>query len=113
MKKTTLNNPRYPHTIKIVRTQVTDNPFDEMEELRVMYEGCGRSYTDTTVTGDKRMDTNRRKAVIPVRYDMWAEAILDGDAITATVGNIVEEGVVKDVEPDNERTVIYWEFGRG
>lgn len=112
MKRRTLDNPRYPHAIKVVRTFVEDDPFVENDEAVVMYEGCGRSYTDTTVTGSGKMDRNRRKAVIPVRFDEWAKSLLDGDAIIATMGNIVEEGVIKDVEPDNERTVVYWELGR-
>lgn len=110
--------------IKIVRTIVgkadpsdpfadDDAPVGNDEEV-VIYEGEGRSYTDTTTEGDKYVDQNKRKASIPVRYDEWVagKCPLDGDTIYATVGNNVEKGMVKDCEPDNNRTVVYWEFIR-
>lgn len=113
MRKTSIVNERYPHRVTITRLKVSENPFDEDGDERVvLYEGPCRSYTDTTVTGDGKVDTNRRKVVIPIRFDMWSEPILDGDAIRATIGNIVEEGMVNDMEADNQRTVIYWEYGR-
>ena len=113
MRKTEIENPRYPHTVTITRLKVSDNPFDEGgDESVVLYSGVGRSYTDTTVNGDGKVDTNRRKAVIPIRFDMWAEPILDGDMVRAEIGSIVEEGVVTDFEADNQRTMIYWKYGR-
>lgn len=112
-------NDRYPHNIKIVRVSHedgVDNPFsDESDKLEtVLYDGRGRSYTDTTTEGDKNVDENKRKASIPVRFDEWDAGMqpLDGDTIYATVGNNVEVGMVKDCEPDNNRTVIYWDFRR-
>lgn len=113
MRKEEIENPRYPHRVTITRLKVSDNPFAEGEdETVVLYSGPGRSYTDTTVTGDGKVDTNRRKAVIPIRFDMWAEPILDGDMIKSEIGSITEEGVVTDFESDNQRTMIYWEYGR-
>lgn len=125
MEKPYINNPRYPHTVRIVR-KVTgksdeDDPFaddddvpvDEDKEI-VIYEGMGRCYTDTTTEGDKKVDENKRKASIPVRYDEWdaGRCPLDGDTIYSTVGNNTEIGMVKDCEPDNNRTVVYWDFTR-
>lgn len=144
MRKEIICNPRYPHTIKIVRklkreverSQVTGTvvdpddplagqdttPIDTEEAVdvvveayeKVLYEGEGRSYTDTTTTGDNNVDMNKRKASIPVRYDEWdaEEVPLDGDTIIATVGNHTEVGLVKDCEPDNNRSVVYWEYVR-
>lgn len=112
MKKYNPINDRYPHTITITRLVVSENPFSEEEESIVLYRGVGRSYTDTTVTGSKIMDTNRRKVSIPVRFDGWKMAILDGDTISVQIGNYTEEGVVKDMEGDNDRTMIYWEYNR-
>ena len=143
MKKRTVINPRYPHIIKITRvvTKKVDVPVSEAiadideddpladqdavdesttahteltEEEVVLYEGKGRSYTDTTTTGNKVVDENKREASIPIRYDEWeaGKKPLDGDTIYATVGNNTEVGIVKDCEPDNDRTVIYWEFVR-
>lgn len=112
MLKDTIINERYPHTVAISRLKVDDNPFEDNDEEVVMYEGCCRSYTDTTVSGDGKVDTNRRKIVVPIRFSMWAEPILDGDIVKVQIGNIVEEGVVTDFEADNMRTMIYWEYGR-
>ncbi len=124
MEKENIRNPRYPHLIKIVRKSVgkadPDDPFaddyapvgEDMEVI--LYNGEGRSYTDTTTVGDKYVDQNKRKASIPVRYDEWGagRCPLDGDTIYATIGNNTEVGIVKDCEPDNNRTVVYWEYIR-
>ena len=124
MEKENIRNQRYPHLIKIVRKVIgksdTDDPFadddapvGEDEEI-VLYYGEGRSYTDNTTVGDKYVDQNKRKASIPVRYDEWGagRCPLDGDTIYATIGNNTEVGIVKDCEPDNNRTVVYWEYIR-
>lgn len=123
VKKLKIINPRYPHTIKIVRvikgTGDASNPFAdddakvEDEEI-ILYEGKGRSFTDTTTEGDSNVDQNKRKASIPVRFDEWEQdrVPLDGDTIYATVGNNTEVGMVKDCEPDNNRTLVYWDYTR-
>lgn len=124
MEKENIRNQRYPHLIKIVRNVVgkadPDDPFSdgdapvgEDKEI-VLYNDEGRSYTDTTTVGDKYVDQNKRKASIPVRYDEWGagRCPLDGDTIYATIGNNTEVGIVKDCEPDNNRTVVYWEYIR-
>lgn len=136
MRKEFINNPRYPHTIKIVRiieklvpvdnaSEIEDeDPFasndtsnpqtkTEREEI-ILYEGCGRTFTDTTTNGMGKVDINKRKASIPVRYDKWeaSRQPLDGDTIYATIGNNTEEGRVRDSEPDNDRTIVYWELVR-
>ena len=124
MEKENIRNQRYPHLIKIVRKVVgksdPDDPFADYDapvgednEI-ILYNGEGRSYTDTTTVGDKYVDQNKRKASIPVRYDEWGagRCPLDGDTIYATIGNNTEVGIVKDCEPDNNRTVVYWEYIR-
>lgn len=115
MEKLEIINERYPHDIRIVRVPENDDPFSSgKDEEIVLYEGRGRSYTDTTTEGDKNVDENKRKVSIPVRYDEWDadRKPLDGDTIYATVGNNTEVGMVKDCEPDNNRTVVYWNFRR-
>lgn len=120
MRKVEVKNPRYPHTIKIIRVAVAGDPEDPLYEGpgdggdEVLYEGRGRSFTDTTTNGTQEVDLNKRKASIPVRYDEWPEGgiPLDGDTIYATVGHNTEEGRVRDCEPDNDRTIVYWEFVR-
>ena len=134
MRKETVNNQRYPHTIRIVRVSAVqkpaghggvdddEDPFasdsgpaDKTEKVEtVLYEGKGRSFTDTTTNGTQKVDINKRKASIPVRYDEWGAGRkpLDGDTIYTTVGNNAEIGRVRDCEPDNDRSIVYWEFVR-
>ena len=118
-----INNPRYPHRVTIVRLVPgkgdEDNPFADDDALVndeevVLYDGKGRSFTDTTTTGDKNVDENKRKASIPMRFDDWKAGgfPLDGDTIRVRVGNHSEEGMVKDCEGDNNRTVVYWSLRR-
>lgn len=112
MLRTKPNNPRYPHTVRIVRKEYTDNPFDGEVVERVLYEGVARCYTDTTTVGGNEVAENRRKISIPVRFDEWEEPILAGDKVFTTVGEIHEEWNVSDFEPDNDRTVVYCEMVR-
>ena len=124
MEKENIRNPRYPHLIKIVRKVVgksdpddpfadDDAPVGEDKEI-ILYNDEGRSYTDTSTVGDNYVDQHKRKASIPVRYDEWGadRCPLDGDTIYATIGNNTEVGIVKDCEPDNNRTGVYWEYIR-
>ena len=120
MEKSEIINKRYPHVVKITRKGVgegiEDDPFaeDVEPETEVLYEDEGRSYTDTTTEGDKWVDENKRKASIPVRYDEWGagKQPLDGDEIEVLIGSNREVGIIKDSEPDNNRTVVYWNFRR-
>lgn len=126
MRKDRIDNPRYPHHIRIVRVNSSsgegDDPNDPFadpvepgqETEVVVYDGIGRSFTDTTTTGTDDVDTNKRKASIPVRFDKWEVGVrpLDGDTIYATVGNNTEIGQVRDFEPDNNRSLVYWDFVR-
>lgn len=123
MRKAIVDNPRYPHHIRIVRKVYGDWLSEGEEQESVVYEGPGRSYTDTTTTGDARVDSNKRKASIPVRFDEWPHATselsqdekpfpMSGDILYVTKGNISEEWEVKDFEPDNDRSVVYGEMNR-
>lgn len=123
MRKAIVDNPRYPHHIRIVRKVYGDWLSEGEEQETVVYEGPGRSYTDTTTTGDARVDSNKRKASIPVRFDRWPQNTtgfsqegkpfpMSGDILYVTKGNISEEWEVKDFEPDNDRSVVYGEMNR-
>jgi hypothetical protein len=136
MRKEVVNNPRYPHVIKIVRlkdiqvsvvneseldsedpfaTNTTSTPHTKTEKKEVvLYDGKGRSFTDTTTNGMGKVDVNKRKVSIPVRYDKWEanRQPLDGDTIHVIIGCNTEEGRVRDSEPDNDRTIVYWELVR-
>lgn len=122
-------NPRYPHDILIYRvgkksedTSEDDDPFAEdeptaetdTEKRTILYQGNGRSYTDTTTTGDGKVENNKRKISIPKRFDEWDEDKwpLDGDTVEIAMGKVKERGTVKDFEPDNNRSVVYWELLR-
>lgn len=118
-----IENERYPHDVEIVRIipgrGSDDNPFAEgcaplVDAEDVLYIGIGRVYTDTTTTGDNMVDENKRKVSIPVRFDEWSECDfpLDGDIIRCRIGDHTEEGIVKDCEGDNNRTVVYWSLRR-
>ena len=140
MRKIKIDNPQYPHDILIYRvtqkkttttgsdskTVDDDDPFAETgtttdndttttvsEEKEIIYQGKGMSYTDTISTGDGNVEDNKRKITIPVRYDKWQDKWpLDGDTVEVTMGNVKEKGTVKDFEPDNFRSVVYWELLR-
>ncbi len=140
MRKVKIDNPQYPHDILIYRvtqkkttttgsdskTVDDEDPFAETgttedsgttttvsEEKTIIYQGKGQSYTDTTTTGDDKVENNKRKISIPVRYDKWKDVWpLDGDTVEVTMGNVKEKGTVKDFEPDNFRSVVYWELLR-
>ena len=111
-------NERYPHGILIRRVVPgrvdAENPFSDSDSLEdveaVVYDGEGRSFTDTTTEGNNYIDENKRKASIPVRYDEWDAG--GGDLIRVTIGNNVEDGVVYDCESDNNRTLVYWNLRR-
>ena len=115
-------NERYPHGILIRRVVPgrvdAENPFSDSASLddveSVVYDGEGRSFTDTTTEGNNYIDENKRKASIPVRYDEWdaGSKPTDGDLIRVTIGNNVEDGVVYDCESDNNRTLVYWNLRR-
>ncbi len=113
MRKNKIDNPRYPHTIKIVRRTLPGRYSKEPLIEETVYEGKGRSYTDTTTIGNAKVEDNKRKASIPMRYSDWGELTpKSGDILIATKGDITEEWEVKDWEPDNNRTVIYGELNR-
>lgn len=128
--KVTVDNPRYPHHVRIIRKVEEDWLPDEGSTGSssgvggdlIIYEGPGRSYTETTTTGDAKVDTNKRKASIPMRYDDWVQqnrlsdegpmVPMSGDILYVTKGCITEEWEVKDFEPDNDRSVVYGELSR-
>lgn len=119
MKKVCIDNPRYPHHVKIIRKHsISIDEEDPLSEStaddEILYEGEARSYTDTTTNGNNDVDINRRKSSVPVRFDEWSKdkLPLNGDTIISTVGENTETGMIRDCEGDNNRSVIYWDFVR-
>ena len=109
MKKQRISNPRYPHTIKIVRVTYPDlwQQSNEEPQEQVVYLGAGRCYSNGSVQG-RSVDISTRQISIPVRVDEWGELYpLSGDTVTVIMGRITETMEVKDFEPDNNRTVLY------
>lgn len=114
MKKYSVENPRFPHKIKIYRITV-DDVFEDNERIDVLYEGDARNFFNTTTDGDSKMVTNLRKSAIPVPNDFVNEAILAGDIVEAWKGKdneIHEYGRVTDFKPANFGTEIFWKYGR-
>jgi hypothetical protein len=127
MRKRKIDNPRYRHHIKIVRRILPEDEFSSESDLSevIVYDGIGYGYTDTTTNGTLHVDTNKRKASIPMRRDMWGDEFhvfdetvidkpypMDGDILLLTNGVIREEWKVRDVEADNDRTIVYGELNR-
>ncbi len=109
MRKKKIDNPRYPHTIKIVRITYSDRWSDEEPTETVLYSGDGRCYTNGGIEG-KQVDVSHRYISIPVRFDEWRGAKpSDGDTVEVQIGAITETMTLKDFEPDNNRTVLYCE----
>lgn len=111
MRKTTVNNPRYPHHVKVVRTTypehdwLDDDPGEPTET--VLYSGKGRCFTNGTVN-EKQVDISHRYISIPVRFDQWRGVKpSDGDKVEVIMGAVTETMEVKDFEPDNNRTLLY------
>ena len=118
-----VHNTRFPHTIKIWRETGSDDPFTDSVTEKVLYQGVGRAYTDTTTTGDGNVISNRRKAAIPIRFDAWTSEtdIKAGDQIEITYTNgdttsgtapLTENGLVSDRELGTMGTNIIWELVR-
>lgn len=112
MKSQNVVNPQFPHRVTITRVSESDSPFDDTESTSVIYDGEGRSYTNTTTFGDGVVAENKRKTSIPVLYKEWRDSILFGDRIRIVKNRLVEEGIVRDFEPCNFGSMIYWEIIR-
>lgn len=108
MRKQSINNPRFPHFVRILKLVSAGRYSEEMTEI-VVYDGKGRCSTSGAVEGQK-VDISHRTISIPVRFDEWKGTIpSDGDTVKVRIGNITETMTLKDFEPDNNRTVLYCE----
>lgn len=110
MKRWNLDNERFPHTIKVYR-ETKEDAFSSASAGKILYEGKGRSFTNTTTDGDV-VTLNMRKAAIPPIFSEWEDPILAGDIIEVWIGEVHEYGVVTDWEPANFGTEIYWKYVR-
>ena len=110
MRKESIENARYPHTIKVVRVTFGDwlsSTSSDGENEQLIYYGAGRCFTSGGVGGNA-VDITSRQISIPVRFDKWGTLIpSSGDRVEVTMGEVTETMEVKDFEPDNNRTLIY------
>lgn len=108
MRKHIIDNPRYPHVVKVMRmSQVDWLSDDDKQSGEVIYFGKGKCQTSGGTEG-RAVDMMTRQISIPVRFDEWGELVpSSGDIVTVGMGSIVETMELKDFEPDNNRTVLY------
>lgn len=115
MKRYSVNNPRFPHHIKIYR-EVVDDVFNEGTEEILLYEGDARNFFNTTTDGDNKVVTNMRKSAIPLPNEYVEKAFLAGDKVVAFKGKdntaVREYGEVTDFKPANFGTEIFWMYVR-
>lgn len=110
-----VNNPRFPHTCKIVRPLDEDPMVDESEES-VIYEGTCRAY-DKNTTSDKGDVLNSfRGLALPVDREGWVAlgtVPREGDTVIVDRGTHKEYGRVVDVNAGNfGGTHLVWKYGR-
>ncbi len=106
-RRVRVNNPRYPHTVKVVRITYPDRWSGEEPTETVLYSGEGRCSTNGSVEG-KKVDISHRYISIPVRFDQWRGVKpMAGDTVSVEMGAITETMEIEDFEPDNNRSVLY------
>lgn len=113
MLKNIVNNPRYPHTIRVVRVTYGEGDWlsdNQQRKEQNIYFGPGRCYSSGGSVEGKAVDITYRQISIPVRFDEWNALVpASGDCVEVTIGKIIETMTVKEFEPDNNRTVLYCE----
>lgn len=115
MATTRPDNPRFPHTCRIVRPKDEDPMVDESEEI-VIYEGACRSYDKNTVSDKGDVLNSFRGLSIPVDREGWIEKEVvprEGDTVYVDRGTHKEAGRVVDVNPANfGGTHLVWKYSR-
>lgn len=129
-------NPRFPHTCRIIRYADTDpmedqpdvdNPMaDEIdggthdsnkeEGVTLIYEGKCRAYDKNTTSDKGEVITSYRGLALPLKRDDWESlgfAPQEGDRIVVDRGGYTEYGVVIDKNPANfGGTHLIWKYVR-
>jgi len=110
-----VDNPRFPHTCKIVRLMYEDPMQDESEEV-VVYEGSCRVYDKNTVSDKGDVVASYRGLALPRDREGWIEmgtVPREGDTVIVDRGTHTENGRVIDVNPANfGGTHLVWKYGR-
>lgn len=104
MKMERPNNPRFPHTCKIVREVESDDPMEDEGEEVTIYEGRCRWVQNNTNNDKGEVITSIRKVSIPLNDVEWGKrecVPYPGDDIVITLGSKKEHGRVIDFAPNN------------
>lgn len=115
MPATRPDNPRFPHTCRIVRMVDDDPMVDESREI-VIYEGACRAYDKNTVSDKGDVMASFRGLSLPVDREGWIamETVpREGDEVVVDRGTHKESGRVIDVNAANfGGTHLVWKYGR-
>ena len=120
-----VNNPRFPHTCRILR-KVSESPLDDEENFTpmdekadagtVIYEGPCRSYEKHTTSDRGEVITSYRGLALPLTQDDWTRLGIvpeEGDEVAVNRGSHKEYGRVVDKNPANfHGTHLTWRYGR-
>lgn len=118
------DNPRFPHTCRIIRyaseSPMDDEPLfdtdneEESGSKKVIYEGVCRRFNRDTVADNGDVNTSYRMLALPMRQQDWtAETMpLEGDKIEVQCFGYTEYGRVVDKRPGNLGTHIMWKYVR-
>ena len=113
-------NPRYPHTITIKRTVVTDaatptspDPFGggtpaPTTEIVTLYSGIGKNYLERTATVVDGVSVRRFAISIPLDGLSTSVTLMKGDYVTIIDKHRTLIGRVEDFIPHNLGTTVYW-----
>lgn len=120
VKTPSLSNPRYPHTILIKRTIVTDaatptspDPFGggtpaPTTEVVTLYNGEGRNYTEKAATMVDGVAVRRLAISVPFSGVPTSVTFMKGDDVTVTERNRTLVGRVEDSYLGNLGMTIWW-----
>lgn len=137
---TRIDNPRFPHTCRILRyadvgpmedqaeMPVPDPMADDgdagetgqdeepalPEGITVIYEGKCRSDNRDTISDNGDVIASYRTLALPLKQDEWTEETIpqEGDKIELQRFGYKEYGLVIDRRPSNLGTHILWKYVR-
>ena len=109
-----INNPRFPHKVKIERVVPFDPLINTSQVSETIYEGVCRSYQKEYVSTTGEVMTSKRVLSLPMTLKDWTSEniILENDLVEVDYGSYKEKGIVVDKQPNNLGTDIYWSYGR-
>ena len=129
-----IDNPRFPHTCRILRYAVKEpmedqanvldpltddsqedpNNQESQEDPIVLYEGICRSDNRDTISDNGDVIASYRTLSLPLRQQEWTEETIprEGDKIELQRFGYTEYGAVIDRRPSNLGTHILWKYAR-